>query len=374
MTVNILHRYIGPASRLGGKIPRLGIRLLEAIALTLLVPISSLSASNRYLDESFKEPSVGTGPNILVGLSLLAGVMWLCFAIPDLRKLGYVVSALLLLLGFSGASDYLAIAIPVLLASAAGTMRDRKLSSKSPHAHLGNHLHQTKEDAPAFFNSTESYRKSETVTQDLPKQHMKQAHSPDTGLEKTQTSRCITEKSYMTADRANEIAADAQQTPLTAPAKSRMKMTDSLRAKVDQIHEPIQSAFSPPTIIEDPSPAICDNRLVEAVGMLASNGEFTCILEKLSMLPHSRTIRIPLPKPILEPVSVQFARRKSAFRPEYTTLGEFLLTGFSDDEMNINILEIRLRAEEPKLSFDFRDSAGSRLEVTWVSIACSTED
>lgn len=157
----------------------------------------------------------------------------------------------------------------------------------------------------------------------------------------------------------------------SAQSKPSSSRTRSPKPKAHDIsHEPspaqqvVQNPFCAPVIIERPSPAIGEDKLVEDVGLTTSNGDFITILDKFSWLPHARTIRIPLDVPTSEPVTVTFARRRSAFKSDFTTLGTFLLPSFSSrDDASTNTLEIRVSAIDVGLHFEVRDGAGSGLTL-----------
>ena len=149
-----------------------------------------------------------------------------------------------------------------------------------------------------------------------------------------------------------------------APSESSKPTASSDRHETIPPKQSMRHAFCAPVIIEGPSPAIGGEKLVEDVGLATSNADFITILDKFSWVPHSRTFRTQLPTPTPKRVTVTFARRKSAFSPECTTLGTFLLTGFSGKDEVANTLEIRVNAIDSGLTFEVRDAAGSNLAIT----------
>lgn len=154
-----------------------------------------------------------------------------------------------------------------------------------------------------------------------------------------------------------------KETPNAAPPQTSDAKAHDVRNDPAETKRVLRTPFCAPVIIEGPSPAIGGDKLAEDVGLTTSSGDFVVILDKFSWLPYSRTSRIPLETPTPEPVTVTFARRKSAFSSESTTLGTFLLTEFSGDDSVHNILEIRVNAVDSGLYFDVRDSAGSQLKI-----------
>ena len=117
-------------TRLGDRKTVMHSYLVKATTMITLALFSTVATANRYLDESFREPTGRSGPNIGLGLLLLGGVMFLCFSIAEIRKVGYIVSSVLLLLSVSGATEYLYMAVPILTACLAGTLLERKAPSK----------------------------------------------------------------------------------------------------------------------------------------------------------------------------------------------------------------------------------------------------
>ena len=162
----------------------------------------------------------------------------------------------------------------------------------------------------------------------------------------------------------NDAAAKVKKTPSNPNTQPPKPRAHNVRDEPKAPPQALRTSFCSPVTIESPSRAIRGEKLVEDVGLVTSSGDFIAILDKFSWLPHSRTLRIPLATPTEEPVTVTFARRRSAFGPERMPLGTFLLTGFSGDDAVPNVLEIRVSAEDSELYFDVRDAAGSHLTIT----------
>ena len=265
----------------------------------------------------------------------------------------------------AGAWDYFLIAIPVLFACLAGAANDRKIVLKSVKADPSHHdkepaLNSSSADRAFTTSEMQELAGGKTNFKGNQERSVSSGVTPATGSQNSLS----TAKDHISVSTQCQVSAAHRRAPaIIAGQSSTMKLFRSHFESVivgRELHTP----FCPLVTIESPSPATSGEKLAEGVGFVTSNGEFIPVLEKLSWLPHCGISRIPLEIPITEPMTIEFARKIGVFRPEYLSLGTYVLTGFSKRASEQNVVEIRVRADTSGLFFDVRDSSGSHIEVT----------
>lgn len=122
--------------------------------------------------------------------------------------------------------------------------------------------------------------------------------------------------------------------------------------------------YAAPITVENPSPAIRSEKLLETVGILEWNGDFLPVLEAFSWLPVAAERRIPISAEGTE-VGVRLARRQGAYPGKLTPLGtvNFLSTGSTASRPRS--VEIRISASKRGIEIQARDCGGPETANEW---------